>query len=307
MFKKGWFIITLMKSGLSIIIPVYNEEQIILPTLRSLIQGLKKAKLKFEIIVVNDGSTDETAALLKKSRLKFQLISYQKNKGYGAALKTGIKQSQYPVIAITDADGTYPHQRLSEFYQILKKNNLDLISGARIGKNVQIPLLRRLPKWCLNQFANFVVRDQVPDVNCGLRVYRKKALLPFFSLLPNGFSFTATSLLAMMASDYQVSFKKINYFNRKGKSKINPIKDTINFFKLVFKIGLYFAPLKVFLPISILVLALGLIWGLVSWQYFGHFADASTLMFILTSLQLTALALLAELINKRLPNIYQKL
>ena len=295
---------TAKTSGVSIIIPAYNEQNGIGDVLTALIEQLGQTKLVHEIIVVDDGSKDNTAKVIADHNT-IKLIQHRQNQGYGAALKTGIRNAQHDVICITDADGTYPNERIVELVHHLTENNLDMVVGARTGDNVAIPLIRRPAKWVIGQLANLVAGQTIPDINSGLRVFRKQVCLRFFNLLPNGFSFTTTITLGMMTNAYQVDYIPINYHMRVGKSKIKPIRDTLNFVQLILRMALYFAPLKVFMPASIVLILTGIGWGVFSLTILDQFADVSTLLLVLTGIQIGMVGLLAELINRRVPNEYR--
>jgi glycosyltransferase involved in cell wall biosynthesis len=290
------------QAGVSIVIPAYNEEKGIGPVLQALLQTMAASGLVWEVIVVDDGSVDETAVTAEAEAVT--VIRHPTNQGYGAALKTGIRQAQYDLICITDADGTYPNDRIPDLVVELHNGRYDMVVGARTGEDVSIPLLRRPPKWILRKLANFVASSPIPDLNSGLRVFRREVILRFFGLLPNKFSFTTTITLAMLTNQYLVRFLPINYYARIGRSKIRPIHDTINFVQLVLRIALYFAPLKIFLPLSLMLFVTGVAWGTFTKLYFGVLADVSTLVIVMTAFQAAMVGMLAELINRRVPNSY---
>ncbi len=294
--------------NLDVIIPVYNEENAVLSTIEHISEILQKNDSieKYNIIVVDDGSSDNTANILKDNNLNFKLIVHEKNMGYGAALKTGIENSESDYFCITDADGTYPNEDIPKLFNCILEDDLDMITGARVGANASIPLIRRPAKWFIGRMANHVTSKKIKDINCGLRVYKRISYIPFKPLVPDGFSFTATTLLGMISAGYKVKSVPINYYQREGKSKIRPIRDTLNFMKLVLKIGLYFAPLKVFLPVGITLFIIGISWALYTFFVFDQIADLSSIVLIVSSFQVILLALLAELINHRVPNRYFK-
>ena len=288
----------------SIVIPAYNEEHGLGPVLAALLADMAQGGGPFEIIVVDDGSKDDTAVIA--AQYPVTLLRHRVNKGYGAALKTGIRHAQHDLICITDADGTYPNTRIPQLVNLLVDEGYDMVVGARIGENVQIPLVRRPAKWALGRLAAYVANEPIPDLNSGLRVFRREVALRFFNILPNQFSFTTTITLAMLTNQYLVLYVPIDYFARVGKSKIRPIHDTINFMKLVLRIGLYFAPLKLFLPLSLWLLILGIAWGTSTLLVTGQIADISTLVIVMTAFQVFVIGLLAELINRRMPNDYRE-
>jgi len=289
-------------AGVSIVIPVYNEELGIAPLLARLLEVMQASDLEYEIIVVDDGSTDNTAALMETTGV--HVLRHPDNRGYGAALKTGIRQASNPLIAIMDADGTYSSEWIPHLVKHLVTSRCDMVVGARTGKGVKIPRLRRPAKWVINRLAELVAGQSIEDLNSGLRVFRRQVAHRFIRLLPDGFSFTSTITLAMLSNDYTVEYVPIDYHDRVGRSKISPIGDTLSFVGLVLRIGLYFAPLKIFLPISAILLLSAIGWGVFSEFVLGEVADISTLVIVMTAVQVGVVGLLAELINRRLPNLY---
>ena len=289
--------------SLSVIIPVYNEENSVKKTIIELQSILNN--IEYEIIIVNDFSDDNTLSILKQID-NIKLFEHQTNKGYGASIKTGIRESQYEILAITDADGTYPNINIPSFYDILISENNDMVIGSRTGDNVNIPLIRKPAKWFIGKLANYIVGKKIPDINSGLRVFKKSSFLQFIKIIPNGFSLTTTITLGMISGGFSVKFLDIDYFKRSGKSKIRPIRDTLNFFILILKIGLYFAPLKVFLPISLFLIICSISLGLYTMLILGKLADVSSLILIMTGFNIATLAFVAELINHRLPSSYYK-
>jgi len=231
----------------SIVIPVYNEEEGVELTLDNLQKNLVGCPYSHEVIVVNDGSIDNSREILR-SRQDIRLIEHYKNRGYGAALKTGMKNAKYPLIVITDGDGTYPNERIPQLVSLME--NADMVVGARIGANVQYSNLRKIPKIFLVAFAQWVTNTKIPDLNSGLRVFRRDVALRFVRILSDGFSFTTTITVAMLINDYQVHYEPIDYSHRKGKSKIKPIRDTLRFVQIILRTGIYFAPLRIFMPIA---------------------------------------------------------
>jgi glycosyltransferase involved in cell wall biosynthesis len=290
--------------GLSIIIPAFNEQESIAAVLAKVYHVMAQNKWLYEVIVVDDGSTDNTVAQVDP--LQNRLLRHPQNRGYGASLKTGILHAHYPIIVITDADGTYPYDTIPELLDVFQNGEYDMVVGARTGKQVAIPFIRRPAKWAITRLAEFVSNQSIPDLNSGLRVFYRDTALQFADLFPNGFSFTTTITLALLSNGYLVKYLPINYHPRVGRSKIRPIQDTVNFVGLVLRIGLYFAPLKIFLPLSGGLFLLGVLWGLLTRFILGQLADVSTMIIIMSAFQMAALGLLAELINKRTPNSLKK-
>lgn len=239
---------------ISVVIPAYNEEKAVAEQITRVEKVLNAHPVTFEIIVVDDGSRDNTAQEAAKTGVK--VIEHVRNKGYGAALKTGIRAAQYDYIAIIDADGTYPAEALPAMLE--KGGDFDMVVGARVQPNAQIPSIRKPAKWVLRVLASYLAGRAIPDLNSGLRVMKKSVVERFFYILPSGFSFTTTITLSMLCNDYLVEYHPIDYFERVGESKIRPV-DAYHFFLLILRTIVYFNPLKVFLPVGTVLFTTGLL------------------------------------------------
>ncbi|MBZ0298875.1 MAG: glycosyltransferase family 2 protein [Anaerolineae bacterium] len=293
----------ILRPALSIVIPAYNEERG-LPGVLDQLTRLFADQPDCEIIIVDDGSNDQTTAVARRYA-QVRVIVHRLNRGYGAALKSGIRHARNDLICITDADGTYPNQRIPDLVSTLVEKEYDMVVGARIGENVHIPWTRKPAKWFLGKLANFVAGEPIPDLNSGMRVFRRSTALRFFRLLPDGFSFTTTITLGMLTNNYLVDYVPIDYHPRIGQSKIRPIHDTLNFTQLVLRIALYFAPLKIFMPLSLLVMVGAVVWAFFSMVVFKALADVSTVVLAMAGIEIALLGLIAELINRRVPNTYR--
>lgn len=278
---------------ISIVIPAYNEAGAIEPTLGALRQMIHSSGLSAEIIVVDDGSTDGTGDLVAGQK-GVRLVRHRQNRGYGASLKTGIRQACHDVIVITDADGTYPIDMIPEL--VCEIGPFDMVVGARTGQEVEIPLLRRPAKAALNRLANYLSGIEIPDLNSGLRAMKRDVVMNFFRLLPSGFSFTTSVTLAMLTNDYNVSYVPIDYFQRTGNSKINPIKDTINFFSLVVRMVLLYRPLRVFIPVVAVFMLLSATKILYDINAYDFHLATSTVVLVTLTFQMLVLGLVADLV-----------
>jgi glycosyltransferase involved in cell wall biosynthesis len=287
-----------LDKGISIIIPCYNEGEIVVETLEKLYDVFKKSNLAFEIFVINDASTDDTGDKLQEVNLEHVIImNNQFNLGYGASIKVGMRQSRFDWIGITDADGTYPVERFADFFEYM--DEYDMIVGTRTGKKRAIPFLRRPAKWFLNKFSSYLVQRKIKDVNSGMRLFKKDIALKFWKLFPDGFSFTTTLTLAMMMGNFSIKNLSIDYFKRKGRSKIHPIKDFNNFILLIVRITMMFNPLRVFLPIFFFLMFLTLL--SVGRDIYNLNMSDTTVMIFIFSIVMMMIGLLADLINRKLP------
>ena len=232
----------------SVVIPAYHEEQGVGPVVEEIRRVLTAAGVSHEILVVDDGSTDDTPRAAEEAGAR--VIRHEVKRGYGAAVKTGIRNAAYEVVVIIDADGTYPADRIPDL--LARMRAADMAVGARQGDKVHIPLVRRPAKWLLGRLANYVAGIAIPDLNSGLRAFRKSDAVALFSMLPDGFSLTTTITMATLMDGGNIAYLPIDYHPRKGRSKIQPIRDTLNFFALVARLALYFRPMRVFFPMALL-------------------------------------------------------
>lgn len=277
----------------SIVIPAYNEAAAIGPTIEAIHQMMVQTGLDGEIIIVDDGSKDGTGDAAAASP-HVRLFRHPQNKGYGAALKTGIRQAQHDVVLITDADGTYPIDMIPHLVQQMEQ--YDMVVGARTGENVQVPLVRRPAKYALTRLANYLSGVEIPDLNSGMRAFKRDIVVGYFRLLPSGFSFTTSITLALLTNDYNVLYVPIDYFKRTGQSKIRPIRDTINFFSLVVRVVLSYRPLRVFVPVAIVFLIISSIKVLYDIQAYDFHIATSTVVMLTLTFQTIVLGLIADLV-----------
>lgn len=282
----------------SVIVPCYNERGGIEKTithLRDTLTGFGP----YELIIVDDGSTDGTSDILSNvalTDLSLVVIKHNPNRGYGSSLKTGIRHAHSDIIVITDADGTYPNDRIPELVKLCETHAMAV--GSRTGGGVTYSNIRKIPKVFLRAYCSWIAGQDIPDINSGLRAFRKSIALQYFNIFPNGFSFTTTITLAMLTNYYPVSFLPISYSPRIGKSKIQPIRDTLRFLKLIIRTGTYFAPIRVFAPLILLLFAFFLASLLYDVFVLGDLTD-KTILFLLFSMNTGIFALLADMIDKR--------
>ncbi len=286
----------------SIIVPCYDEEASIENTIVQLETALA-GQLEYELIVVNDGSRDSSGRVLAELQLRFprlRVIDHVVNQGYGAALKTGIRAAHAPLIAITDADGTYPNERLPEL--IRECAEIDMVVGARVGPGVNYSKVRAFPKFFLKRWISFIAGREVPDINSGMRVFRKEIAERFFNILPNSFSFTITITLAMLTTFRLVRFIPISYAKREGKSKIRPFADTWRFIRIILRTGVYFAPIRAFLPLF-LVLGAAATASLGYDVFVLNDLTEKSLLLILFTINAGMFILVADMIDKRVGGV----
>lgn len=273
----------------TIVIPAYNEENAIREEVENIHRVLRPLGQPYEIIVVDDGSSDATAD--RAGEVDCRLIRQRRNRGYGASLKRGIAAATTDTIVITDADGTYPPEEIPDL--LAASEGYDMVVGSRTGDNVHIPLVRAPAKWFLRRLAGYLAGTKIPDLNSGLRVLRKRHVLRFAHILPSGFSFTTTISLSMLCNDYAVRYVPIDYHKRVGSSKIRP-SHAYHFLILILRVIVLFNPLKVFLPLGALLFLPGFSLFAYEIATLGKSRSESALTAMMAGIIVLAVGLLAD-------------
>lgn len=284
-----------VSNAVTIVVPAYNEEDGIRPVVEKLRDAMDGFPYEFEILVVDDGSRDRTAEEARTTGVR--VVQHRQNRGYGEALKTGIRHAKYERIAIIDADGSYPPEEIPRLAALL--DDAEMVVGARTGPNAAIPMIRRPAKRALTMLASYLTGVKIPDLNSGLRLFRRALAVEFFDLLPSKFSFTTTITLAALNSGYLVEYVEVDYYARMGKSKIRPIHDTLNFLMLIIRLTLIFRPLKVYLPMAAFLFVMAAMIVSVGWFGFHRILDNTALIFLFAAFQCIAIGFLADVVNVR--------
>lgn len=240
--------------AISVVVPAYNEQEAIGPQLDAIHAVLQPSEAEYEVVVVDDGSQDATSQRALESGAR--VFRHLENRGYGAAVKSGITLAKHDTIVMIDADGTYPASEIPGLVGDLK--HADMVVGARTGAEVHVPLIRRPAKWVLRWLAARVAGRKIPDLNSGLRAFRRDSVMQYFQILPNQFSLTTTITLALLADDYRIVYRPINYYPRVGQSKIRPWH-FMDFSVLVLRVAMLFQPLRVFVPLAMGFALVGLV------------------------------------------------
>lgn len=276
---------------LSIIVPAFNEVGAIRSTVEGLEAAARAAGVDAEIVVVDDGSHDGTGDAARTTGAR--VISLDENRGYGFALKTGIAESDSAFVAIIDADGTYPPEKIPEMLAICEK--ADMVVGDRGAAMRNVPLVRRPAKFMLNSLAQMLAQRKIPDLNSGIRVFRRASLERFVQLLPDGFSFTTTITLSMMCSNLKVVYTPVSYAKRIGQSSMKPTA-FFTFILLVLRIIVFFQPLRVFMPLGAILFALGFLKLLYDITLMN--LSESAIFALLAALVVWSLGLIADMISR---------
>ena len=280
---------------LSIVIPAYNEEKGVGGVIQGIRQVMDRAPVAYELLIVDDGSTDATA--LNAEDAGAVVVRHSRNRGYGASLKTGILHASGDYVLIMDADGSYPPEEIPKL--LSEAPQAHMVVGRRQAPVSGHNMLNRLAKRFLKMLASYLVETPIPDLNSGMRIFRPEDAKRYFYLLPSNFSFTTTITLAMLSNGMEVRYIPIEYRRRVGKSKIRPLQDMYNFLTLIVRTVVYFNPLKVFLPISLFLCASGfalLLWRMIA---FGDIGEMEILA-LLSGLQIGFMGFLADVLVRRM-------
>ncbi len=287
---------------ISVVIPMYNEEAAIADDLRAIQETLDAGEFEYEILVVDDGSTDRCAEIVGQFVAEFenvQLLQHPRNRGTGAARTTGLKAAQGEVVVMTDADGTYPNHEMPRLIELVR-SGYDMAIGARQREAGTLRWLRTPAKWFIRMLASYLTDTHIPDLNSGLRAFKRDTVMQYLHLLPQTHSWVSTITIALLSDGHPVTWHPIDYYPRKGRSSFHPFTDTYNYISLVVRSVTYFNPLKVFLPISLFFLGAGFIKMIRDFIHFqGFYVPAITLTLLVTGIQVGAIGLLADLIVKR--------
>jgi glycosyltransferase involved in cell wall biosynthesis len=272
----------------SIVLPAKNESAAIGKT----IAQIQQLRLAHEIIVVNDGSTDNTLEMAEQAGAK--VINHPYSKGNGAAIKTGARTVTGDIIIFMDADGQHDPQDIPRLLEKINQG-YDLVVGAR-QKGSQASVGRGIANSLYNSLATYMTEQKVEDLTSGFRVVRADKFREFLYLLPNGFSYPTTSTMAFFRAGYSVTYVPIHAAKRIGKSHIQPLKDGVRFFLIIFKIATLFSPLKMFLPIAVLLFMMATGWyGYTLYEY-GRFTNMSALLYT-GSIMIFLMGLISEQIT----------
>ena len=280
----------------SVVIPAYNEEEAIEEVLRDTIETLEASPYSWEILVVDDTSTDRTAEIAS-SFPEVKVIRHPYNMGGGQARNTGIRAATGEVVVITDGDGTYPVRDIPRLVEALEE--CDMVVGARIREAGTLKFLRVPAKFLIRKLAEFISGSRIPDLNSGMRAIRREAALPYLRMLPHGHSWVSTITLAFLNNGHPVKYVPIDYYPRKGRSTFHPIRDTGNYIMTIFRTITWFSPLKIFLPLASLLLLTGFGKLVADVVRYNWRVTPSTVILVLGGVQVLLSGLIADMIAKR--------
>lgn len=283
---------------LSVVLPAYNEHRAIEHVLGEIVDALTSEPIRYEILVIDDASTDGTAELAERFaatcwQCPVRVVRCAERRGAGAARKVGVRSARGEIVVMLDADGTYPAESIPRLFDHFPA--YDQVNGARTSEQGTLPWLRRPAKWFIRKLACYLTGHKIPDLNTGLKAFKRDAMLDWLWVVPDGFSCVTTMTLAFLTNGYAVKYVPVDYRPRIGHSKFRPIKDTISYLATVLRMVLYFRPLKVFLPLAAAVIGAGVLKSVWSFTSTGSMQESDIV--VLTAGFMTCMfGLLAEVI-----------
>jgi polyisoprenyl-phosphate glycosyltransferase len=284
----------------TIVLPCHNEEGHVVAEVERICEAMDASGYAYELVAYDDASTDGTLARLYEAAPRFphlEVVHFHRNGGSGTVRRIGTQNARGEIVVWTDADMTYPNERIPELVQMLEKDpTLDQVVGARTSEEGTHKLLRVPAKWFIRKLAEALTNAQIPDLNSGLRAFRREVSLPYLRLLPPGFSCVTTITIAFLSNQHDVRYVPIEYAKRSGTSKFRFVRDAYRYILQVLRMVMYFNPLKVLMPVALALLALGIAKGIYDMVVHPLLFSINTVLIFVSGLIIASLALLADLI-----------
>ncbi|KAA0233663.1 MAG: Undecaprenyl-phosphate 4-deoxy-4-formamido-L-arabinose transferase [Acidimicrobiales bacterium] len=277
----------------SIVLPVYNEKDHLVDEVARIRDCMAASPYSYEIIVVDDGSSDGSGDQLREME-GIRLLQFRKNRGSGSARRSGTQAARGRIVVWTDADMTYPNDEIPRLVKELE--GYDQVVGARTSEEGTAKFLRVPAKWLIRKLAEYLAQTRIPDLNSGFRAFRREVAAQFLHLLPEGFSCVTTITMSFLANGYSVKYVPIDYRKRAGLSKFHWWQDTKRYLTQVVRLILSYNPLRVFAPVGAALLLLGLGKLVYDWVDKDFRLASNTLLILFAALQVLVVGLLADLI-----------
>jgi glycosyltransferase involved in cell wall biosynthesis len=286
----------------TIVLPCYNEQDHVVLELERITAAMDASRYSYELLVIDDKSTDNTLAVLYEVAPRFpkmRLMPFRRNGGSGTARRIGTQDARGQIVVWTDADMTYPNERIPEFIKYLDDNlDVDQVVGARLTEEGTHKWARVPAKWFIRMVASRLSGIRIPDLNSGLRAFRRDVSLPYLRLLPPGFSCVTTITMAFLSNQHPVDYIPIDYAKRSGKSKFHPFRDARRYILQVLRMVMYFDPIKVLMPVALWIMGLGFVKLIYDVIRYDFHVTTSTMLAILVGFQIAVLALIGDLVAR---------
>jgi glycosyltransferase involved in cell wall biosynthesis len=284
----------------TVVLPCYNEEDHVLLEVERICGALDASEFTYEVLAVDDGSTDGTLEKLLKAEVDFpnlRVMPMRRNGGAGTVRRIGSSVAAGEIVVWTDADMSYPNERIPELVRMLDDDpSIDQVVGARTSEEGTYKFLRIPAKWLIRKVAERLVGQRIPDLNSGLRAFRKDVAKPYLRLLPPGFSCVTTITVAFLSNQHDIRYVPIDYAKRAGTSKFRFVTDAYRYILQVLRMVMYFNPLKAMMPLALTLITIGVGKGIYDVAAHPVRLATNTVLVFLTGLIIGSLAMLADLI-----------
>ncbi len=284
----------------TVVLPCYNEGAHVLQEIDRVSAALEASELTYEILCIDDASTDDTLAVLRDAQTRYphvRVLPFRRNGGSGTARRIGTQQSRGEIVVWTDADMTYENERIPELVRVLRDDvTYDQVVGARTTEEGTHKWARVPAKWLIRKIAEWLTKTRIPDLNSGLRAFRREVSLPYLRLLPAGFSCVTTITIAFLSNQHDIKYVETSYAKRAGVSKFHFVGDAYRYILQVLRMVMYFDPLKVLMPPALWMIAIGFLKAVVDMVRHPFYFPASTVLLVVSGIMIASLALLSDLV-----------
>ena len=284
----------------TIVLPCYNEGEHVLLEIERITAAMLASGLSYELLCIDDASTDNTLEVLTGAAHddpNIRLMPFRRNGGSGTARRIGTQQAYGEIVVWTDADMTYENERIPELVRILLDDpTYDQVVGARTTEEGTHKWARVPAKWLIRKIAERLTNQQIPDLNSGLRAFRRSVALPYLRLLPAGFSCVTTITIAFLSNQHDIKYIETSYAKRAGTSKFHFVSDAYRYILQVLRMVMYFDPLKVLMPPALWLILIGVVKGVVDMVRHPFYFPANTVLLFVSGVMIASLALLADLV-----------
>ncbi|WP_432537306.1 glycosyltransferase family 2 protein [Kineococcus arenarius] len=284
----------------TIVLPCYNEEAHVLLEIERITAAMDADGMAYELLAVDDASSDGTLAVLREAEERYphlRVVAFRRNGGSGTVRRIGTQMARGEIVVWTDADMTYENERIPELVRVLlEDDSYDQVVGARTTEEGSHKVLRVPAKFVIRKVAEVLARQRIPDLNSGLRAFRKSVSLPYLRLLPPGFSCVTTITLAFLCNQHDVKYVPTAYAKRAGTSKFHFVKDAYRYILQVLRMVMYFEPLRVLMPLALFLFGLGFVKAVTDMFRHAFYFPANTVLLLVSGLLIGSVALLADLV-----------
>jgi polyisoprenyl-phosphate glycosyltransferase len=285
----------------TVVLPCYNEGAHVLAEIDRISAALDASEFDYELLCIDDASTDDTLAVLRAALTDYprlRVLPFRRNGGSGTVRRIGTQLARGEIVVWTDADMTYENERIPELVRILHDDpSYDQVVGARTSEEGTHKWARVPAKWLIRKIAEWLTTSRIPDLNSGLRAFRREVSLPYLHLLPAGFSCVTTLTIAFLSNQHDILYVQTVYAKRAGQSKFRFVHDAYRYILQVLRMVMYFDPLRVLMPVALWLLVIGFVKAVVDlFRYQSLYLANNTVLLVVTGVMIATLALLADLV-----------